>query len=107
MTKEDTETTFDFAAFDSEVEKVIEGLDDVQVTTVSGRITEIVGMLIKAVVPQVKIGEVCLVKREGMEPLMCEVVGFTSEEAFLSPLGEMQGVGPSSEVVPTDRKSVV
>jgi len=48
----------------------------------------------------VKIGEVCLVKRDIMEPLPCEVVGFTAEEAFLSPLGEMTGVGPSSEVIP-------
>lgn len=79
---------------------VFKQLDDIEVTTLSGRITEIVGMLIKAVVPQVKIGEVCLVKRDNMEPLMCEVVGFTAEEAFLSPLGEMSGVGPSSEVIP-------
>ncbi len=92
---------FDLDALDTEVEKVIEGLEAVETTRVCGRITEIVGMLIKAVVPQIKIGEMCMVKREGMEPLMCEVVGFTSEEAFLSPLGEMAGVGPSSEVIPT------
>jgi type III secretion protein N (ATPase) len=36
-----------------------------------------------------------------MEPLRCEVVGFTREEAILSPLGEMTGIGPSSEVIPT------
>lgn len=76
-------------------------LEEVQLTTINGRITETVGMLIKAIVPQVKIGEVCLVKREGMEPLRCEVVGFTREEVLLSPLGEMKGVGPSSEVIPT------
>jgi type III secretion protein N (ATPase) len=28
-------------------------------------------------------------------------VGFTADEVFLSPLGEMKGVGPSSEVIPT------
>ncbi|MGE0198447.1 MAG: type III secretion system ATPase SctN [Simkaniaceae bacterium] len=69
-------------------------------TTVHGRITQIVGMLIRAVIPNVKMGEVCLIKREG-EPLIAEVVGFTKEEVFLSPLGEMYGVGPSSEVIPT------
>ncbi|MCH9631216.1 MAG: putative ATP synthase YscN [Chlamydiia bacterium] len=81
-------------------DKLINQLDEVELTTVHGRITEVVGMLIKAVVPQVKMGEVCLVKREG-EPLMTEVVGFTKEEVFLSPLGEMKGIGPSSEVIPT------
>ena len=81
-------------------DKLIGSLDELQLTTVNGRITETVGMLIRAIVPQVKIGEICLVKREG-EPLMTEVVGFTREEVFLSPLGEMTGIGPSSEVIPT------
>lgn len=86
---------------DADVEKVMNRLDEVQITSVSGRITETVGLLIKAVIPHVKIGEVCLVKRDMMEPLMCEVVGFTSEQVYLSPLGEMTGIGPSSEVIPT------
>ncbi len=85
---------------DDEFDKLIGSLDELQLTTINGRITETVGMLIKAIVPQVKIGELCLVKREG-EPLRCEVVGFTRDEVLLSPLGEMTGVGPSSEVIPT------
>lgn len=80
---------------------LISRLEDVELTTVVGRITEVVGMLIKAVVPQVRIGEVCLVKREGIPPLLTEVVGFTQDQVYLSPLGEMTGVGPSSEVIPT------
>ncbi|MCH9625033.1 MAG: putative ATP synthase YscN [Chlamydiales bacterium] len=82
-------------------EHLISRVEEMQLTTVLGRITEVVGMLIKAVVPQVRIGEVCLVKREDMPPLLTEVVGFTQDEVFLSPLGEMTGVGPSSEVIPT------
>jgi ATP synthase in type III secretion protein N len=84
----------------AEFDKLVGGLEEAQLTTISGRITEVVGMLIRAVVPHVKIGEVCLVKREG-EPLRTVVVGFTQEEVFLSPLGEMSGIGPSSEVIPT------
>ena len=87
-------------SMDDRFDKIIGGLDDLELTTINGRITEIVGMLIKAIVPGVKIGEVCLVKRDG-EPLRTEVVGFTREEVLLSPLGEMTGVGPSSEVIPT------
>ena len=85
---------------DDEFENLMGRLEEMEITTVNGRITETVGMLIKAIVPQVKIGEVCLVKREG-EPLRTEVVGFTRDEVFLSPLGEMTGIGPSSEVIPT------
>lgn len=87
-------------SMDDRFDKIIGGLDDLDLTIVNGRITEIVGMLIKAIVPGVKIGEVCLVKRDG-EPLRTEVIGFTQEEVLLSPLGEMSGVGPSSEVIPT------
>lgn len=85
----------------ADFEQLISRLEEVQLTTVMGRITEVVGMLIKAVVPQVRIGEVCLVKREGIPPLLTEVVGFTQDQVYLSPLGEMTGVGPSSEVIPT------
>src|SRR5262249_49365881 len=42
---------------------------------------------------------VVMIKRDG-DPLMAEVVGFTREEVYLSPLGEMSGIGTSSEVIP-------
>ncbi len=88
-------------AIEHDLDSLMSRLEDVQVTTVNGRITEIVGMLIRAIVPNVKIGEICLIKRDG-EPLRAEVVGFTREEVILSPLGEMTGIGPSSEVIPTN-----
>lgn len=87
-------------SLDNHFDNILGGLDELEMTTINGRITETVGMLIKAIVPNVKIGEVCLVKREG-EPLRTEVVGFTRDEVLLSPLGEMTGIGPSSEVIPT------
>src|SRR3990167_1492108 len=80
-------------------DKLMSHLEDVELTTVHGRITEVIGMLIRAVVPQVKMGELCLIKRAG-EPLGAEVVGFTKDEVILSPLGDMRGIGPSSEVIP-------
>lgn len=83
---------------DDDFDKLLGSLDQVQVTKVSGRITSTVGMLIKAIIPRVKIGELCWIKREGLDPLPAEVVGFTQEEVFLSPLGEMTNVGPSCEV---------
>jgi len=80
-------------------DKLLNHLEDVELTTVHGRITEVVGMLIRAVIPQVKMGELCLIKRQG-EPLAAEVVGFTKDEVILSPLGDMKGIGTSSEVIP-------
>lgn len=81
-------------------DELLHHIDDIELTTVHGRITEIIGMLIKAVVPKVKIGDICLIKREPT-PLLAEVVGFNEEQVLLSPLGEMYGIGPSSEVIPT------
>ncbi|MBS0585515.1 MAG: type III secretion system ATPase SctN [Verrucomicrobia bacterium] len=85
--------------FDFDAETLEEKLEEVELTSVHGRITEVVGMLLKAIIPRVKMGEVCMIKREGA-PLLAEVVGFTKEEVFLSPLGEMTGVSLSSEVIP-------
>ena len=85
---------------ETEIDKIFGEIDTLDLTSIHGRITEVVGMLIKAIVPDVKIGEICLVKRKG-EPLLTEVVGFTKEQVLLSPLGEMTGIGPSSEVIPT------
>ncbi len=78
-----------------------ENFDNLALTEVNGRITQVIGMLIKAVVPEVTLGEVCLVKRAPLPPLRCEVIGFTKDEVLLSPLGEMQGIGPASEVIAT------
>lgn len=80
-------------------DKLINHLEDLELTTVHGRITEAIGTLFRAVVPQVKMGEICLIKRAGT-PLVSEVVGFTKDEVYLSPLGDMSGIGPSSEVIP-------
>jgi ATP synthase in type III secretion protein N len=84
---------------DASLDKLLTHLEDVELTSVHGRITEAVGMLIRAVITQVKLGEMCLIKRVG-EPLAAEVVGFTKDEVLLSPLGDMSGIGPSSEVIP-------
>ncbi len=47
-------------------DKIISHLDQVELATVHGRITEVIGMLIKAVIPDVKMGEICMIKRDGV-----------------------------------------
>jgi len=81
-------------------EDVIGKIEDIQLASINGRVNEVVGMLIRASIPQVKMGETCLIKRRGQPPLLAEVIGFTKDEVFLSPLGEMSGIGPSCEVIP-------
>lgn len=71
---------------------------------VRGRVTELTGLVIKAAVPGVRVGEVVLVKPRGRGVgVKAEVVGFQGDEVMLMPLGELSGIGPDSEVIPTGR----
>ena len=91
----------------TQLDALLDTVEESPLTTMHGRITEVVGMLIRAVVPGVRLGEICLVQRHGDTPLRCEVVGFTREETILSPLGEMRGIGPQSEVIPLRNPATV
>ena len=72
--------------------------------TVSAAKLQLTGLIIKASVPGVRVGEgaVTSPKDEGA-PLKSEVVGFKDGNVFLMPLGEARGIGPDSEVIPTGK----
>ena len=71
----------------------------------SGRVTEVTGLVIRASVPGVRIGEIVEIggARAEAPPLRAEVVGFRGDEIVLMPLGEATGIGPDSLVTPTSR----
>ena len=79
----------------------------VQTTTpvdVRGRVEQVVGTIIRAVVPGVKVGELCILRNPWEDfTLKAEVVGFVRNVALLSPLGSCQGVSPATEVIPRGR----
>jgi type III secretion protein N (ATPase) len=69
---------------------------------IRGRVEQVVGTIIRAVVPGVKVGELCILKNPWEDfSLKAEVVGFIKNVALLSPLGSCQGVSPATEVIPT------
>src|SRR5262249_1823129 len=72
-----------------------------KLTRVRGRVTELTGLIIKAAVPGVKIGEMVHIETGAPAPIKAEVVGFRDKEVMLMPLGRAEGIGPDSEVVPT------
>lgn len=63
-----------------------------------GRVDEVTGLVIRATVPGVALGEVVHVDRRDKSPLPAEVVGFRGEQAVLVPLGELAGIAPASAV---------
>ena len=83
-------------------------LRDASTLRIKGRVVQVVGTIIKAVVPKVKVGEVCLLRNpeDGFE-MDAEVVGFQKDAALLTPLGDMVGISGSTEVIPTGRTHMV
>jgi type III secretion protein N (ATPase) len=78
-------------------------LKNAQLVSIRGRVTELTGLIIKAAVPNVRVGELCYIKGRGRAAIKSEVVGFQGDEVMLMPLGELRGIGPDSEVLPTGR----
>ncbi|WDE09440.1 type III secretion system ATPase SctN [Thalassomonas haliotis] len=89
-------------------ENLAQKLQQAPILEVRGRVTQVLGTIIKAAVPGVKLGELCRLKApEHPDELMAEVVGFSQKEALLTPIGEMQGISTSTLVYPTGKSHQV
>jgi flagellum-specific ATP synthase len=91
-----------------------------------GRVSNLIGLIIEATGLEAEVGEVCLVggadvrsidrsqldgapqadagrarDRSGPAAVPAEVVGFREGRTLLMPLGELQGIGPGTKVLPT------
>lgn len=88
-----------------DLEKLVTQIRKSQPFRIRGRVTESTSLIIKASVPSVRVGEMCYVtsNNEAILPLKTEVVGFKENSVFLMPLGEVIGISPESEVVPTGK----
>src|SRR5206468_7738851 len=64
----------------------------------AGRVDEVVGLVVRATIAGVALGEIVRIDRRGAGPLAAEVVGFRGEQAVLLPLGELTGVAPAGAV---------
>ncbi|MBN1826865.1 MAG: flagellar protein export ATPase FliI [Candidatus Eisenbacteria bacterium] len=75
---------------------VVERIDPVRRT---GRVSEIIGLVIESRGPAVSIGDVCVI--EGLSEnrsVRAEVVGFRDDHVLLMPVGEISGVAAGSAV---------
>lgn len=79
-----------------------EALDFLPAVEVRGRVTELIGLLIRASVPGARVGEVCLIRSPRAARLLpAEVVGFRGGEVILMPLGDIHNVAMGAEVIST------
>ncbi|WP_092402366.1 MULTISPECIES: type III secretion system ATPase SctN [Candidatus Ichthyocystis] len=83
-------------------------LQDLQPLNIKGRVVQVIGTIIKAVVPTVKIGEVCILRNPSEDfEMRAEVIGFIRDAALMTPIGEMHGLSSATEVIPTGRMYMV
>lgn len=96
------------SSFDYITQVLDRAVEDAQPIEVKGRVIQVVGTIIKASVPGVKVGEVCILRNpwENFE-VQAEVVGFTREAALLTALGAMTGISAQTEMIPTRRVHMV
>ncbi|MFP4598346.1 MAG: type III secretion system ATPase SctN [Persicimonas sp.] len=81
----------------------LERLDQVDSVQVRGRVREVTGLVVRASVPEARVGEVVEIACRHDQVLRAEVVGFEGDDIVLMPLGAVKGLGPQSEVEPLGR----
>jgi type III secretion protein N (ATPase) len=73
-----------------------------QTIKLHGRIVQVTGTVVRAIIPKVKLGELCILKNSGGEnSIPAEVIGFEQDIALLAPIGDMQGVSIHTQVTAT------
>ncbi len=87
----------------SRIDEALSRLGSADTVRITGRVTSLVGLSIRAAVPGVRVGELVDIVRREATPLPAEVVGFVEDEALLMPLGNAEGVGPDDGVRPTGK----
>jgi len=91
--------------FDDLADVLDRALDENPSVDRRGRVQQVVGTIVRASVPGVQVGELCLLRNPHSDwELPAEVVGFADDAALLTPLGELLGVSSSTEVIPTGRQ---
>jgi flagellum-specific ATP synthase len=77
-------------------------LDRVSTIKQSGRVVQIIGLVIESIGPAVSVGDLCQIENsETGEKIKAEVVGFRDNRILLMPLGSVVGITPGSIVIST------
>lgn len=77
-------------------------LKSCQTLQLHGRIVQVTGTVVRAIIPKVKLGELCILENTGGDnSIPAEVIGFEQDIALLAPIGDMQGVSIHTQVTAT------
>lgn len=79
-------------------------IGDTMTLDIRGKVKEVRGTIIRAVAPNVDVGELCILHNPGQNTdIQAEVVGFDSGHVLLTPIGSMLGISHDTEVIPTGK----
>jgi flagellum-specific ATP synthase len=74
----------------------------------SGRVTQVVGLVVESEGPSAHLGDICYIyNRGGDDAVLAEVVGFKQQLLLLMPLGELGRIGQGSRVINSHRSLTV
>ena len=84
-----------------DLSRLTDAISEVKTIKLTGKVTQVVGLVIESAGPTVSVGELCYVypKNPELAPIPAEAVGFREGKVMLMPVGDMQGVGPGCEVL--------
>ena len=95
------------AAIGAALEPLRAALRDLSTIEERGRVTEVLGTLVRAVGVQVQVGELCELRSRQNKTLRAEVLGFRGNSAILTPFGAISGLSSETEVIATHRRFTV
>jgi len=76
---------------------IIGRIREINPLKISGKVTQIVGLVVEGFCPTATVGTLCELVPIGAGPKVpAEVVGFRNSRALLMPLGDLRGLGPGS-----------
>jgi len=76
---------------------IVARIREIKPLRVSGKVTQIVGLVVEGFCPASTVGTLCeLTPLGGGAGVPAEVVGFRNSKALLMPLGDLRGLGPGS-----------
>ena len=74
-------------------------LGELDAVRVSGRVTDVIGLVVEASGPGAPVGSLCRISTRDKGGIFAEVVGFRTGRVLLMPLGDLAGVAPGSQVL--------
>ena len=95
------------AAIAAVLDPIRAALRDLSTVEERGRVTEVLGTLVKAVGVQARVGELCELRTRRSTTLRAEVLGFRGNGAILTPFGDIVGLSSETEVIATRRRFTV